>query len=154
VSSVILLAAPIVALLIPPALPGEAQRYAEFAKQQQQLVENLESDEAKRLVEDFFTKIGEGEAFDVNALFAPKAQYIDISDEDSDPVDIFSSVDGDGFPDIPQWELISMSLLSNSWGAFVQQWDDIGLKESVLKFYFERDAAGSLKISRIEELRL
>ncbi len=137
---------------IPPALPGDAARDAEAQLQRQQAIANLESAEAPVLVDRFFERMGEGEAFELGELFAPNATYMD---PDGEWVAIADDLDDDGFPGIAQWEPITVFRLPDCWAAAATtRLQPLGSLEVVLKFYFIRDSAGALKISRIEEVRL
>ena len=139
-------------LAIPPSLPEDAERQAEAERQRQETIANLESPEGQDLIELFFTRIGEGEGFDVGEIFAADAVYVDADGELSR---ISENLDDDGFPDIRQWESIAVFLLANSWGVAARaRSDQFFINEALLKFFFSRDSSGALKISRIEEVAL
>ena len=139
-------------LLIPPALPGDAERFAEVQKQREQTIADLNAPEAKNLIDDFFVKVGEGESFDLAILFTVDARYVD---EEGQSQLIAANLDDDGFPDIAQWSPIASGLLGDCWAVIADhRLDYVGVREAVLKFYFGRNASGGLKISRIERVDL
>jgi hypothetical protein len=139
-------------LAIPPALPGDAERMAEADRLRQETQVNLESPEAQTLIELFFERMGEGEVFPLEEIFAADAFYVEA---DGEPVRISEDLDDDGFPGIRQWQQIALFRLSGSWAAAASaRSDQFYITETVLKFSFARDGSGALKISRIEEVRL
>ena len=140
------------ALAIPPALPGDAERYAEAEGQRVQYIVILESAEARALVDLFFERMNEGDVFELDQLFTPSAIY---RDPDGTWITIADDLDDDGFPGISQWEPIAVFRLPDCWAAAATtRLDPVGSLEVVLKFHFARDASGAVKISGIDEVRL
>ena len=140
------------AAAIPPALPGDDESYAETFKQAQQNSADLDSPEARSLIQLFFERIVEGEPFVLAEIFTKGASHTDLYGETSI---ISDRLDSEGFPDIRQWEAISMFRLTNTLGVAAQsRLQPVGINQAVLKFSFSRDASGALRISRIEEIDL
>lgn len=136
--------------LTPPALPDDT--VSDFREEQQKRAD-LYSPQAKKLVEQFFEKIGEGEAFDLTTLFTADAQYV----EDGNYRQISANLYDDGTPDIGQWSLVAMGVLeyNGSLAAVAEmRLERVGSVEAVLKFYFVRNGSGALRIGRIEEVRI
>jgi hypothetical protein len=140
------------AYAIPPALSDDSARMTEANLVQNQLAADLESPDSRALVESFFEVIGEGELFDLNEIFFPDAVYVTTRDGAERIVD---GLDDDGFLSIPQWEMISLFRLSDSWAAAAEaRLQPVGIEQAVLKFQFARVSSGELRISSIEEVRL
>lgn len=113
---------------------------------------DLQSPEARALVELFFERTSEGEAFDIKEIFTEGAFYVRA---DGERERIAENLNDDGSLGIPQWELISLFRLSDCWAAAVDiRLHPVGLSEAVLKFSFYRESSGTLKIVSIEEVRL
>ncbi len=139
-------------LAIPPAIPGNSASEEERIRAGQQNVENLYSPEAQKLVNSFFEKLEEDEPFDLKLIFDKDAYYTDSSDSG---FRIQDELYDDGSPMIPQWNSVSIFMLSNCWAAAVSlRLDPLGVKEAVLKFYFSQNESGALRISRVEEVKL
>jgi hypothetical protein len=110
------------------------------------------ADQGKALVGRYFELMGEGEAFDLDSLFSADARFIE---RDGESFAIRDELDDDGFPMMGQWMPITTALLTNGWAAIVETRNDQGwVLEAVLKFSFERNVRGELRISRIEQVDL
>ena len=139
------MAALALALLIPPALPDDPVPVVDPDPQ-------ATADQAKALVDRYFEVMAEGEAFDLDRLFSADARFIE---GDGESFAIRDELDDDGFPMMAQWMPITTGLLVNGWAAIVETRNDPGwVREAVLKFSFERNARGELRISRIEQVNL
>jgi hypothetical protein len=133
------------ALLIPPALPDYPVPVVDTNPQ-------ATADQGKALVDRYFEVMAEGDAFDLDSLFSVDARFIE---RDGDSFAIRDELDDDGFPMMAQWMPITMGLLDSGWAVIVETRNDQGwVYEAVLKFAFERNARGDLRISRIEQVAL
>lgn len=139
------IAALALALLIPPALPDYPVPVVDPDPQ-------ATADQGKALVDRYFEVMAEREAFDLDSLFSADARFIE---RDGESFAIRDELDDDGFPMIEQWMPITTGLLVNGWAAIVETRNDQGwVREAVLKFAFERNVRGELRISRIEQVDL
>jgi hypothetical protein len=136
---------------IPPSIAGDEERIAQAQAEAEQREADLQSREARALLDLFFARMGEGEAFPLGELFLPNASYFDGDENRS----IAENADHDGFPDIAQWQPIAVFRLADSLAASAShRLEPLGIREAVLKFHFARDASGALKIAWIEEVEL
>ena len=139
------MAALALALLIPPALADDPVPVMDPDPQ-------ATADQGKALVDRYFEVMGEGEAFDLDSLFSADARFIE---RDGESFAIRDELDDDGFPIMAQWMPITTALMTNGWAAIVEMRNDQGwTREAVLKFSFERNIRGELRIARIEQVDL
>lgn len=145
------LAVPVAAFAIPPSLPGDAARQQEQEERRAQIVRDIESPEGELLVESFFEFVANGEPFNFDEIFARNATFV----ANGEVQVISDATDDDGFPNISQWTQISKFRLTGSWATAARRYLSPGFwEEAVLKFFFDRDDAGNLRIVRIEKVDL
>jgi hypothetical protein len=140
-----IIAAMALALLIPPALPNYPVPVVDPDPQ-------ATADQGKLLMDRYFEVMSEGEAFDLDSLFSADARFVE---RDGESFAIRDQLDDEGFPMMAQWMPITTALMTNGWAAIVETRNDQGwTHEAILKFAFERNASGTLRISSIEQVGL